>query len=273
VKQHARAREPEGHEFANAVGRLMRADLEAPSPVFAHRSQKSLHLRAQAIVIVFQGQQIIGLLLSDLRGDRLLAVQRVHRHDTAFDVQPPQDFRDRRDLIRAVGDIDLPQGQALRSRPGADKLDRVLLLGFIVRATQRLAVQRDNLPIRQLDLRVDPFEQTSLELRRGNHAQDTPEGVVRRNAEGQFQKLLQPFRFGLTESFHIGGAFGAADHGAQTNNDDVNQLMPFAASLCRLSDQCADPANRQNTRLEFRWKSRVIFQGTLESAPLSWRYR
>ena len=94
----------------------MRTVLEATGPAFAHGSQKLLHLRAQALVIVLQGKRVFGLPLKDLRGDRLLIVQRAHRHDTAFDVQPPQDFRNCRDLVRAVGDFDLPQRQQRGSR-------------------------------------------------------------------------------------------------------------------------------------------------------------
>jgi hypothetical protein len=78
-------------------------------------------------------------------------------------------------------------------------------LGFIVQATRRLTVLCDDLPFPQFDLPVDHFEQTALELRRGDPTQDAPESVLLGESKGQFQKLLHPFRFGLTVSLHISG--------------------------------------------------------------------
>jgi hypothetical protein len=83
-----------------------------------------------------------------------------------------------------------------------------------VQVTRRLAVLCDDLPFPQFDLPVDRFEQTAFELRRGDPTQDAPESILLGESKGQFQNLLQSFRFGLTVSLHISGTFGAADDDA-----------------------------------------------------------
>jgi hypothetical protein len=56
-------------------------------------------------------------------------------------------------------------------------------------AAQGFAVKRDDLSLREFDLRIDPLEQTAFELSRINHAQDTSKVIVRRNAVGVIPKI------------------------------------------------------------------------------------
>jgi hypothetical protein len=150
-------------------------------------------------------------------------------HDTPFDVERPQDFRNRRHLVRTGDDFDLPQRQMLRHDPGAHDFNRLLLVGFVVRAAQGFAIERDHLSIPELDLCINPLEQTAFELSRFKHAQNTREGVVRGDVIGQLQKLLQPFLFRIAKGPHLGRVFGSTDHRAQADDDDVDQPMSFIA--------------------------------------------
>jgi hypothetical protein len=63
----------------------------------------------QRLLVALQRQDIIRLARDYLLGDRLLRPHRVDRDDGTLDVHQPEEFGDRRDLVRFLGAGDLPQ--------------------------------------------------------------------------------------------------------------------------------------------------------------------
>jgi hypothetical protein len=91
--------------------------------------------------------------------------------------------------------------------------------------TQRLAVDRDHLALGRLGYRPHPAQKTRLKLHGVKQAKDPIEGVVRGNAPGQFQKLLEPFVPRLSKVLDGRKTLGPAEHGTHGDDQNVAQLM------------------------------------------------
>ena len=61
-------------------------------------------------LITLQRQHVSSIGLDDLLGNVSLAAHRVDGHDTAGQVEDAQQFRDGRDLVALLVDLDLAQG-------------------------------------------------------------------------------------------------------------------------------------------------------------------
>lgn len=98
-------------------------------------------------------------------------------------------------------------------------------LAAIVRAAQRVAVDGDDLARNDLTDRLDPVAKTGLERLGLQQAEDTPEGIMRRDAIGQLQKLLQLRLFGTSKLRNPDPASGPAEGGGDRNHDHVEPIM------------------------------------------------
>ena len=123
----------------------------------------------------------------------------------------------------------LPQGQRVGRGPGADQVDGPLARIAVVGTPYRLAVDGHHFPGDQVGHRLGPGHEALLELLRVQPGEDVAEGVVGRDAVGQFQEGLEPFQLALAEQFDVDPGVGAADDGADGNGNDVQQLVPLAA--------------------------------------------
>jgi hypothetical protein len=81
---------------------------------------------------------------------------------------------------------------------------------------------------------LNPIQKVSLELFRIQAGEDAAKGVVGGDTVGQLQKGREPVEFGMAEAFYIHPAVGTADHGADSNDQDIQQLMTFAALNSRV---------------------------------------
>jgi len=95
--------------------------------------------------------------------------------------------------------------------------------------TQRFAVDGNVLEApRAADL-VQSAEQGGLQGLGLEPIEDAFEGVVRRDAVGQFQEALQPISAFASEGFDVGPGIGAGEDSADGDGGDVTQQVPFAA--------------------------------------------
>ncbi len=81
---------------------------------------------------------------------------------------------------------------------------------------------------------MDPLQKAGFKLLGVDTGKDAPEGVMRGDSIGQFQKALQPSFFGSPEFFDFCPPFGSTDHPAEGDQQDIEQLVtlgPFDARI------------------------------------------
>ena len=100
-----------------------------------------------AAVIGLQRQQIVGTLGPDSLRDILLAPHRIERHDGAVEIQSVEQLRDCGDLVRLAVDRALTEHQSLITGPGADQMQRAVIVAAAARAPDALAVDRHHLAL------------------------------------------------------------------------------------------------------------------------------
>src|SRR3712207_867520 len=93
-------------------------------------------------VIGLQRQETVGTLPPDPRGDVLLAAHGVERHDGAVEMQAVEKFGDGGDLVRLAVDLAPAEHQSLITGPGADQMQRAVIVAAAARAPHGLAVDR-----------------------------------------------------------------------------------------------------------------------------------
>jgi len=96
----------------------------------------------------------------------------------------------------------------------------------VKKAPQGFAVNRHALPRTALAERLRPGETTlraCVRIKTGEHA---AERIVRRNAMGHSQNLLEPLGLRLAIFFDIFSAFSPAEHRAYRNDQNIQQAMP-----------------------------------------------
>ena len=191
-------------------------------------------LVVQVFVIALQRQHVVGLAGADGRGDALLAAHRVDGDDAALDRQQLQQRRNRRDFVGLLLGAHLPEQQALRARPGTDDVQRRAF--GRARAAHALAVDRHHIP--RLDARrqrPQPGRDHLLQLIRIKPREHPRKGVVRGDAAGQLQKPRKPLALGMPELGDLVPVFGAPDHRADRDRQDVEQLVPAGALDARIA--------------------------------------
>jgi hypothetical protein len=108
--------------------------------VLAHRLEG-------AAMIGFQHQEIVGAPGPDPLGDLLLAAHRVQGDDTAFEPEGIEQLGDGGDLVRLAVDRALAERQPLLARPGADQVQRPVIVAAATRPADGLAVDRHHLAL------------------------------------------------------------------------------------------------------------------------------
>jgi hypothetical protein len=146
-----------------------------------------------------------------------------------MEFQHLKQFGDGRDLVGFLVHHDLPQDHAVGRGPGADHVQRVLPFGPIQRGAAGLAIHGDDLTRRDLMDGLDPTEEALDELVAVEQGEDPADGVVRGDAIGQLQELLQPVPFGVPELLHGDEVVGAGDHGTDGKEQDVAEFVALTA--------------------------------------------
>ena len=123
----------------------------------------------------------------------------------------------------------LAQGQALLSGPGADHVDGSFLASLVIGTSGGLPVNGHHLPREQFSDGLGPGDEAVLQLHWVQAGEDIAEGVVGRNAVGQFQKALKPGQLAFAEQFYMDPGIGSADGGADGDGQNVHQFMPSGA--------------------------------------------
>ena len=183
----------------------------------------------KGLLILFERQDVVGILLDDLLGNLPLAAHRIDRDDAAGDCQSVQEFGNRSDLIRLVVDLDLGQNEAIGARPSRDHMDGGFAVGPIVGATHRLTVDGDDLGGEDLGCRLHPSNEARLELLGVESGEDPIEGVVGGNPVGQVEKALQPRFLRLPEQRDLVPAFRPTNHRTQGDDENRHQRMEFGS--------------------------------------------
>src|SRR3954465_2400969 len=75
-----------------------------------------------------QPQEIVGPLGPNLCRDVLLAAHGVERHDATVEMQGVEQLRNGGDLVRLAVDLALTEHQSLITRPGADQMQRAVIV-------------------------------------------------------------------------------------------------------------------------------------------------
>src|ERR671916_584375 len=168
-----------------------------------------------------QHQEVVGGLRPDPRGDVLLAAHGVERHDGAVEMQGVEKFGNGGDLVRLAIDLALAEHQSLITGPGADQMERAVIVAAAARAPHGLAVDRHHVALDLARQGPRPPREAGLERVRVDQHEDPPERVVRGDAVRQGQEGLQPgllaaaveldvlpaFRAGITRTSYDPGDF------------------------------------------------------------------
>src|SRR3954454_25233092 len=116
-----------------------------------------------AAVIRLQRQEVVGPLRPDPRGDVLLASHRVERHDGALKMQGVEQLGDSGNLVRLAVDLALAEHQSLITGPGADQMQRTVIVAAAAGAPNGLAVDRHHLALYLTRQGLCPSRKTALE--------------------------------------------------------------------------------------------------------------
>jgi hypothetical protein len=138
-----------------------------------------------ATVVGLQPQEIVGPLGPKPRGDVRLAAHSVERHDAAVEVQSVEKFGNGGDLVRLAIDLALAEHQSLITRPGADQMQRAVIVAATARAPDGLAVDRHHLALDLAHQGLRPSREAGLKRVRIEQHEDPPKGVVRGDAVRQ----------------------------------------------------------------------------------------
>ncbi len=227
IVEHERAA-----ELDPAVPLLHRLRLIVPDSgevVGLGRGNTQLHILVQGALVALERQHIVATLVEDLLGDLPLAAHGINRHQAPSEGQLPQEFGQGGDLIGFVLDLDLSQHQAIGRGPGTHQVDGRLAAAPIVRAAKGLAVEGDDLGGQDLCHRFHPALEAAPKLDGIEGGKDPVEGVMGGNAMRQVQEGGEPLRFGFSEQLDAIPALGAANDGADGDDDDTEQRVKLGS--------------------------------------------
>src|SRR3954470_19615380 len=183
-----------------------------------------------AAVIGLQRQEIVSTLRSDPRGNVLLAPHRVERHDGAVEMQGIEQLGDGGDLVRLAVDRAPTEHQFLITCPGADQMQRAVIVARAARAPDGLAVNRDHLALDLTRQGLCPAREAALERVGIDQHEDPSERIMRGDAVRQGQKGLQPSLLAAPVKLDVLPTFRAGDHRAHRDYQDIDQ--PMIAPAC-----------------------------------------
>ena len=190
----------------------------------------------QGFLVFFHRQGILALLTNNLLSNLGLTAHRVNRHGTALQVKQCQDRWDSSNLIGFGIDGALGEYQAAVLRSHADEMNSLFATRAVMRATQCLAINSNDLAcLARLD-GLYPIKEVLLKLFGIKRSKEPTKGIVRGNAVGQGHIALQPGVFGFAKGFDRNPGVGATNHRTNRDTDDGNERMPFGVVATWVSD-------------------------------------
>src|SRR3954452_18756795 len=189
-----------------------------------------------AAVVGLQPQEIVGTLRPDPRGDVLLTAHGIERHDGAVEMQGIEQLGDGGDLVRLAVDFALTEHQSLITGPGADQMQRAVIVAAAAGAPDGLAVDRHHLALDLTPQGLCPSRKTALERVRIDQHEDPPERIVRGDAVREGQESLQPSLLAAAVKFDVLPAFRAGDHRAYRDHENIDQPMIAPARHSRIDE-------------------------------------
>src|SRR3954463_8026564 len=227
----SRAREDaSANQAAVAVVKGVESRPAAGAAAEAGTFEMSTHGLEGAAVIGLQRQEVVGTLGPDPRGNVLLAPHSIERHDGAVEMQGVEQLGEGGDLVRLAIDLALTEHQPLITGPGADQVQRAVIVAAAAGAPDGLAVNRHHLTLHLTRQGLCPAREAALERVRIDQHEDPPERTVRGNTVRQVQKGLQPSLLAAPVKLDVLPAFRASDH--RTHRDDENVDQPMIALAC-----------------------------------------
>ena len=180
----------------------------------------------EPFLIVFDLDDIIGFRGDNGLGDFFLAPHGVNGDNGSPQVQDFYQFRDSGDFVGLVSGLELAQYQADIRSPGADQVYGGFAVGLVAGAAQGLAIDGDGLALKRCGKLPGPAGKEVMEPLGIKLGKETAEGVVGRDAVGQFQEFLKPVELGAAVFSHLGPGVGAADEGAKSKQEDIVKQVP-----------------------------------------------
>lgn len=215
--------------------------------------------------ITLESQQIVAATGGDPRGNRGPAGERIQADETAAQVQAVEQIGQHRQLAPLGVRRALRQHEPVLDRERADQRQRRAPVPAVERAPHRPAVDRDLPGSAGIgpEYRADPGEKAALEALRVDQHRHPAEGVVRGNAARQLEQAAEPVAFAAAVEGDVLKAFGLADHGADRDHQDIEQLVldpPVTAWVL-------DPGELVDQRLEHGFLLHVSRQAYPVSMP------
>src|SRR3954463_14605777 len=223
-------------QAAMAVVKSVESRLAAGAAAEAGTFEMSPYGLEGTAVIGLQRQQIVRTLRSDPRGNVLLAPHRVERHDGALEMQDVEQLGDSGDLVRLAVDLALTEHQFLITCPGADQMQRAVIVARVARAPDGLAVDRHHLALDLTRQGLCPAREAALERVGIDQHEDPSERIVRGDAVRQVQEALQPSLLAAPVKLDVLPTFRAGDHRAHRDYENVDQPMIALACHPRIGE-------------------------------------
>ncbi len=203
----------------------------------------------QRALIALERQHVVRLLLHELLGDHALTAHRVNRDNAARQCQQAEQGGQRGNLVRLCLDGDLAQEQPIGRRPRPDEMQRSVPGTMIMRAPHARPIQCNHLTGGLHRTGGNPGQEAALKPGRVEGGEHPPEGIVRGDAIGQGQERLQPGALRLAECLNLHPPVRPANHPAERDRDDVQQLMPFGSLNARINQRREGIVNTGTGRL------------------------
>jgi hypothetical protein len=144
-----------------------------------------------------------------------LAFHSVDRNRGSFDLEQFELARNCSNLVRLLFGLNLAQDNAMFGCSGAVHVNENFVLCVTKRASQSLAVNCDNFSSRHLCKIGVPFSKRFLQAMGIESGKNTPDGVLRGDSVGEFEKLLQESLLALTEQLDINKRLRTANDSQQ----------------------------------------------------------
>ena len=154
----------------------------------------------------------------------------------AVEMQGVEQLGDGGDLVRLAVDLALTEHQSLITRPGADQMQRAVIVAAAAGAPDGLAVDRHHLALDLARQGLCPSREAALERVRIDQHEDPPERIVRGDAVRQGQEGLQPSLLAAPVKFDVLPAFRAGNHRAHRDHENVDQPMIAPARHPRIDE-------------------------------------
>ena len=177
-------------------------------------------------VIALQCQEIVAALGLDLVRDGRLTSHRIDSHNTAFDGEQLQEFRNSGDLIGLRIRFDLAHDEAtLIGTPSREHMQRGRSCRSIKRRFHCFAIERDECPLGELRYRLGPRQKALLKALGIEAGKDPAERIMGGDPMRQGEEGLEPGALALAKEFHILESFPARQECAQGNDEDIEEVV------------------------------------------------